>query len=271
MQRNNVRVLFLGDVVGKVGRTAISYYLKNNKKSKNIDFVIANGENATHGRGISYSHYNNLLSYGVDAITSGNHFFDNRDYLNKSYEFDKMIRPINFDKSCPLEGTKVFTLKDKTKIRVSNAIGRVFLNQAQSNPFYDLEKIAMEDKDTIHIVDFHAEATAEKRVMGEFLNGIVTAVIGTHTHVQTNDAKLLSRSTFFLTDVGMNAEYDSVLGTRKTDSIYKTIKLLPAKFELDEEADALVNGVILDIDKETKRVTSFELINEVIKKEELFA
>ncbi len=269
MPKNNVRVLFLGDIVGPIGRRVVKYYLNYYKEKENIDFVIANGENATHGRGISFNHYNELINSGVDCLTSGNHFFENRDYLKDEYNFSSMIRPINFDEDCPLKGSEIFTLKDNTKIRVSNAIGRVFLNQAQYNPFYMLYNLTNEE-DVIHIVDFHAEATAEKRVLSEYLDGKVSAVIGTHTHVQTNDAKLLKEGTFFLTDAGMNGEYDSVLGTIKDNSIYKTVTLMPAKFETNETGDGLLNGVILDIDKESKKVTSFKLLNEVILKEELY-
>lgn len=267
MQRNNIRALILGDIVGPIGRNVVKYYLSNNKKKENIDFVIANGENVTHGHGLSYEHYLQLLSYGIDCITSGNHFFDSHDCFNKDYDFSNYIRPINLDKDAPLIGSKVYTIKDNIKIRVTNALGRVFMNNVQSNPFYDIDNIISNNEKTIHIVDFHAEATAEKRIMGEYLSNRVTAVFGTHTHVQTNDAKLLNDSTFFISDVGMNGQYDSVLGTDKDKSIYHTVKLLPKKFDVNLKGDGLLNGLILDINPDTYKVESFKVLNEVIKQE----
>lgn len=259
MPSNNFSLLFLGDVVGPLGRLAVKNYLAANK----FDFVIANGENATHGHGLSYAHYQELLSYGVDAITSGNHFYNNKDAFDKNNDFGKEIRPLNLDPSTPLTGTNLFTARDGTKIRVSNVMGRVFLAGAQSNPFYEMDKVIVEDKENIlHIVDFHAEATAEKRAMGEYLDGRVTAVIGTHTHVQTNDGKVLKKGTFFLTDAGMNGAYDSILGDEVEGSLKRTLTGLPAIFDVPRSGTYQVNGVVLSIDKDTDKVVSYKLVNE---------
>ena len=264
MQNNNMfTLLFLGDIVGPIGREGVRKYLANNK----FDFVIANGENATHGHGLNYSHYHELLTYGVDCITSGNHYFNCKDIFDEKYVFEKAVRPYNFDKMAPGVGTNLFTSKDGTKIRVTNMIGRVYLaNLAQTSPFYDFDEIynKYKDENCIHFVDFHAEATAEKRIFGEYVDGRVTAVCGTHTHVQTNDAKLLSKGTFFLTDAGMNGEYDSCLGDDKEGAIYRTITGMPGKLEVNRTGTCLINGVILTIDKTTNKVVKFELVNQKI-------
>ena len=249
MPSNNFSLLFLGDVVGPLGRLAVKNYLAANK----FDFVIANGENATHGHGLSYAHYQELLSYGVDAITSGNHFYNNKDAFDKNNDFGKEIRPLNLDPSTPLTGTNLFTARDGTKIRVSNVMGRVFLAGAQSNPFYEMDKVIAEDKENIlHIVDFHAEATAEKRAMGEYLDGRVTAVIGTHTHVQTADERILPQGTGFITDIGMTGAHHSILG-RKVENVVKAMRTqLPYPYDVAEE-DSRISGIIATIDTQTKK------------------
>ena len=261
--KDDFTLLFLGDVVGPIGREAVKTFLKG----KSYDFVIANGENATHGHGLSYSHYNELLSYGIDAITSGNHFFNCKDIFNEKYHFDREVRPYNFDPMAPGNGTKVFESKDGSRIRVTNFIGRVFTGTlAQTSPFYDFDKIEKEDemdKPFIHFVDFHGEATAEKRVFAEYVDGRATIVVGTHTHVQTNDAKLLSKGTFFLTDVGMNGEYDSCLGDDKEAALHRTITGMPASLQVNRTGKKMVNGVSLTIDRLSKKVKEFHLINEV--------
>ena len=262
-----VRILFLGDIVGPLGRTGVKKYLALHKEADHIDFVIANGENTTHGHGLSYDHYQELLSYGIDAITSGNHFFNTPDCFKHSKEMTSALRPYNLDKNCPGLGTKVFTIRDGIKIRVTNLLGRVYLTMTQGNPFYSLDEIiSKNDEDVkIHFIDFHAEATGEKRCLAEYADGRVTAVIGTHTHVQTNDAKCLSKGTFFLSDVGMNGAYDSSLGDEKAPSIYRTMTGMPTMMAVPKKGRILVNGVRLDIDEETGRVLNSLLINETME------
>lgn len=260
-----IRILFLGDIVGPLGREGVKKYLSLHKEKDQIDFVIANGENTTHGHGLSYSHYKELLSYGIDSITSGNHFFNSPDCFHYSKEMTEAIRPYNLDKACPGIGSKIYPLKDGTKIRVSNLLGRVYLTMTQSNPFYAFDEIDGLEKADIHIVDFHAEATGEKRCFGEYIDGRATAVIGTHTHVQTNDAKLLNKGTFFLSDVGMNGAYDSSLGDDKAPSIYRTMTGMPTSLSVPRKGKILVNGVLLTIDKESKRVIDYQLVNETME------
>lgn len=262
MRNNQIRILFLGDIVGPLGREAVKRYLAYHKKSDEIDLVIANGENATHGHGLSVNHYNELIDAGVDVITSGNHFYNSPDALHRPKGFPMAIRPLNLDKSTPGQGT-ISIEREGVKIRVTNALGRTFINLAQSNPFYAVEDVIGEDE--IHIVDFHAEATAEKRCLAEYLDGRVTAVIGTHTHVQTNDAKILNKGTFFLTDAGMNGAYDSCLGDEKDNAIYRTMTGIPAALSVPRKGRMLVNGVLMDVDVKTKEVASFKLIDETME------
>ncbi len=262
-----VRILFLGDIVGPLGREGVKRYLSLHKESDHIDFVIANGENTTHGHGLSFDHYRELLSDGIDCITSGNHFFNTPDCFNKTKQMTQAIRPYNLDKNCPGIGTQVFETKGGVKIRVSNLLGRVFLTMTQGNPFYALDEIiASNEADVkIHIVDFHAEATGEKRCLAEYGDGKITALIGTHTHVQTNDAKCLSKGTFFLSDAGMNGAYDSSLGDEKSASIYRTMTGMPTTMAVPRKGKILVNGVRFDVDETTGKVVSFILINETME------
>lgn len=267
MQNKEVfSLLFLGDIVGPIGREGVKRYLSAHRDE--YDFIVANGENATHGHGLSYSHYKELLSYGIDVLTSGNHFFNCKDIFNENYDFSKEVRPYNLSKMAPLTGTKVFSAKDSTRIRVTNFIGRVFTgNLAQTSPFSDFDEILKEDETNpvqIHLVDFHGEATAEKRVFGEYADGRATIVVGTHTHVQTNDAKTLSKGTFFLTDAGMNGEYDSCLGDDKEAAIYRTMTGMPSALEVNRVGICMINAVSIQIDRNTWKVKAYRLVNENI-------
>lgn len=257
-----VRIIFFGDIVGPLGRKAVKKYLDLHKEKDEIDFIIANGENTTHGHGLSLSHYKELLSYGIDCLTSGNHFFNSPDATRYAKEMDKQIRPYNFDSDCPGIGTKTFTTKDGIEIQVTNMIGRIYMNGAQTNPFYDMDSILSNSKAKIHILDFHAEATAEKRIMAEYLDGRISAVFGTHTHVQTNDAKILSKGTLFLTDVGMNGAYYSSLGDDIQPAMYRTISLMPASLSVPRVGKMLINAIQFDINTNTNQIIEYHLINE---------
>lgn len=258
-----IKVLILGDVVGPLGRQGVKKYLALHKEKDQFDFVIANGENATHGHGLSLDHYKELIADGVDCVTNGNHLFNSPDLFNHVEDFQYAIRPLNLDPGVPLKGSLIFTLNNGAKIRVSNVLGRVFIPMAQTNPFYAMDEVLKYDKEPIiNLVDFHAEATAEKRIMAEYLDGRVTAVFGTHTHVQTNDPKILNKGTFFLTDVGMNGAYDSVLGDAKEGSMKRTITGMPATMEVFKKGKILVNGLILKISTVTGLVEEYQLVNE---------
>lgn len=262
MPSNVLKILFFGDVVGPLGRLALKEYLELHRKQDGVDFVIANGENTTHGRGLSVKHYQDLIRLGVDCVTSGNHFFNTPEAVRCIKDYPLSLRPYNLDESVPGVGTKVFDIGG-VPVRVTNLLGRVFLPMTQRNPFYCLDDIfKMDEEPIIHIVDFHAEATAEKRCLAEYADGKITALIGTHTHVQTNDPKLLNQGTFFLTDAGMNGAYDAVLGDEKNASIYKTMTGIPTSQDVPRKGKLLINGVSLEIDVATRRVVHYQLINE---------
>ncbi len=250
-----MNILFIGDVVGKVGRNEVINRLSYLKNKYSIDFVIANLENATHGKGLSLGHYRTMTEAGINCVTMGNHYYRVADVLTKNEEFVNMIRPGNIHTSTPGVGTKVFTVKDKT-IRVTNLIGKVFIDMADTNPFDYLNNIIeKEDKTDIHIVDFHAEATGEKMCLAKAFDGKLTAVLGTHTHVQTNDARILPLGTGFMSDVGMCGLYESILGVEPKEVINRTWKGIPGKFVTPESGRGQLNAAILEIDDTTNKLT----------------
>ena len=196
--------------------------------------------------------YNELISYGIDVVTLGNHFLLATESLNVLDRSEKLVRPLNIHSSIPGKGSKVFECKGY-KIRVTNILGKVFINDLNpSNPYDAIDEVLKESKELIHFVDFHAEATAEKLSLGWYLDGKVSAVIGTHTHVPTADERILPQGTAYLTDVGMTGPYDGIIGTRRDLVIHKQRTGLPVKFDI-QEGDAQLNACVIDIDEETVR------------------
>tara|TARA_Y100001936_G_C16015827_1_gene636392 strand:+ start:77 stop:883 length:807 start_codon:yes stop_codon:yes gene_type:complete len=249
-----MRILFLGDVVGQTGCNAIKINLSNIIKEENIDFTIVNGENAANeGVGITQNILDEFLSCGVDVVTSGNHIWDQKE----TYEFIKnqsrLLRPLNMDKSLPGHGFVVLNSRTGLKIGVLNLIGNVFMKKSD-DLFLTLKnflenKSLKKDYDCL-VVDIHGEITSEKMAIGHYLDGKASLVVGTHTHIPTNDARILSRGTGYMTDAGMCGDYDSVIGMDKNNSIKRffkedSIKHYPSKGE------ASISGVIVDLDKET--------------------
>lgn len=248
-----MKILFIGDIVGKNGRETVERNLAGLKKKYQIDFVIANGENVTHGKGIIYNHYKNLVKTGVDCITLGNHYDSKseiKDYIDGA---TSIIRPYNLEKEFPGTGTVLYK-GDQYSIRVTNLLGRAFMEEKVKNPFDCLKEILEhEERADIHIVDFHAEATGEKQCMGWAFDGQVSAVLGTHTHVQTRDARILPNGTAFMSDVGMVGAYNGILGDKKEAVINRVWHDLPGRFEVDDRDDSVLSAVVLDIDPETGR------------------
>lgn len=254
-----MKILFCGDIVGKVGRKAISSVLPMLKDKYNIDFTIGNGENITHGKGIIRKHYDFLIENGIDCVTLGNHYDTKKDIVNYIEDVDKMVRPANLLESFPGEGSKVYKIKG-IKIRVTNILGNVFMNRDISNPYLKLKEICEEDDSNIHIVDFHAEATSEKQTFGFLFDGKISALLGTHTHVQTNDDKILENGTAYISDVGMCGVNDSILGFEKHSVINKTIFGKDERFKLLESADYIFSAVVLTIDNKTGKCKKIEKI-----------
>lgn len=260
-----MKVLFVGDVVGSIGRKMLIESLPALKAKYRPQLTIVNGENAAAGRGITEKIYKEFLQAGVDVITMGNHTWDNRDIFEFiGNEKIKMIRPVNFPEGTPGLGYKIIQI-NQHKIAVINVQGRVFLN-ALDDPFRKMDAILEEigNETNCIFVDFHAEATSEKQAMGWYLDGRVSAVVGTHTHIQTNDARILPQGTAYLTDAGMTGAYDSILGVERHIILEKFLTQLPVRHEIPEEGRKLLSGCYIEIDDRTGRATKIEniLINE---------
>lgn len=216
-----------------------------------IDFVIANAENATHGKGLIRHHYEELIDDGIDVITLGNHY-DNKSEIRRYIDSaDRLIRPLNLIHEYPGEGSILFEYNGIT-IRVTNLLGSAFMDENVNNPYYSLlELINNEEKADIHIVDYHAEATGEKLCLAYALDGKVSAVLGTHTHVQTRDYQILENGTAFISDVGMTGFVSGALGFSKESVIKKIVYGEMSRFELPTKGKGLLSAVVLDIDELT--------------------
>ena len=249
-----MRILFFGDIVGEVGRKAVLNNVEKLVNKYQIDFVIANGENATHGKGLIERHYEELIDGGVDCITLGNHYMSKDQILDYIDDATALVRPLNLSKRIGGVGTTLFNVHG-VKIRVTNILGVAFMKEEVSSPYYSLKQLtdSLADEDSIHIVDYHAETTSEKIAFGYAFDGVVSAVIGTHTHVQTNDARILDNGTGYITDAGMCGDANGVLGFEKNSVMNKTLFGNNSKFEIDVNAQQMVNAVVIDIDDRTKK------------------
>ena len=263
-----MKVLFLGDIFGNPGRTCILKELPWLINDNEIDIVIANGENAAGGIGIIPSIADMLLASGIDVLTSGNHIYKKKEIYEYLKNEPRLLKPANFPPNTPGNGYYIFSNEktDNAKIAVINICGRVFVENLDC-PFRKMDEILAEiGKITkIIIVDFHAEVTSEKMAMGWYLNGRVSAVIGTHTHVQTADERILSGGTAFISDVGMVGSRDSVIGVKKELIIERFIKMMPQKFVVANN-DIWINGVIIEIDDNTGQAKSILRINYPVNK-----
>ncbi len=255
-----MKILCIGDVVSRVGRDMLFKYVDDMKYQKNIDLVIANGENSTHGRGMARNAYDELMRAGVDIVTMGNHTWDCKEVVDIMRREDNVIRPANYSRFCPGEGSLVYTAKNGVKVGVINLIGRTYLDPADS-PFDRAEsEISKIKKSTnIILVDFHAEATSEKLAMSYFLDGKVSAVFGTHTHVQTADETIFPNGTGVITDLGMTGPQFSILGRECTPIIERFRTGMPQKFGIATGKGQFC-GCIFDIDEESGKCIEVERI-----------
>lgn len=244
-----MKILFLGDIVGKLGRQVVKNNLEKLVKKYQVDFVIANGENTTHGKGLIEKHYYELLDAGVDCITLGNHYLSKDNLLDYIEDADALIRPLNISKRIGGEGSRLFEANG-VKIRVTNILGTAFMKEEVASPYYALKSLIdeIDGEDSIHVVDYHGEATGEKMCYGYAFDGLVSAVLGTHTHVQTNDAKILKNGTAFISDVGMCGAANGVLGFEKDSVMRVTMFGEKGRFGFDDEDDKLLNGVVINFD-----------------------
>lgn len=256
-----VNILFIGDIVGRPGRQAVSRELHRLVDRFNVDVVIANGENASGGFGITAETARELFACGIHMFTSGNHIWDKKEALEYLKKEERIIRPANYPEGAPGKGSTIVVTPGGIKVAVLNLVGRVFMDSLDC-PFKaaDREIAALSAVTNIILVDFHAEATSEKSSLGWYLDGRVSAVVGTHTHVQTADERILSAGTAYITDVGMTGAFDSVIGVRKEEPIYKFLTQLPAKFEVAKK-DLRLNGVVLTIDESSGKALGIERVN----------
>lgn len=245
-----MRILFIGDIVGNPGRAATTKFLKAHRDK--YDFIVANGENAAGGKGLTFEIVDQLLASGVSAITTGNHVWDNKEIFNFIETTPQLIRPANYPTEVTGRGVTIVASEDgRTQLGVINLAGQIFMNP-YTNPFHALNTILSEVKAVTPyiLLDFHAEATSEKIAMGWHADGRVGAVIGTHTHVQTADARVLPQGTAYITDVGMTGPYDSVIGTRIDLVIERFLTMMPTRFVVAKENVKLC-GAVIELDDET--------------------
>ncbi len=254
-----MRILFIGDIVGAQGRRMVLEHLPRLLDEYAIDFTIANGENCSGGFGLNQKNFRELVDCGIDAFTMGNHMWDNRDIYNFIDHEERLVRPANFPPSLPGRGWQQYQVAGQ-KLIVANVVGRVFMT-AFDCPFRTMDAILQENavEDVAIFVDIHAEATSEKMALGWYLDGRVAAVVGTHTHIQTNDARILPRGTGYLTDAGMTGPRDSILGVEREIIIGRFLTGVSPRFEV-ASGDLQFNGVIFDIGPDHK-TQKMELLN----------
>jgi metallophosphoesterase (TIGR00282 family) len=258
-----MRLLFLGDVVGRPGRRAVAQILPRLVARERVDFVVANCENASGGKGIDPRSAEELRDAGVDVLTSGNHVWQNRDIVPYLRETTRLLRPLNFAPGTPGRGwTVVEARRGRPAVAVVNLIGRAFMAPADC-PFRAVEQVLPEVRReaAVIVVDMHAEATSEKVGMGRFLDGRVTAVVGSHTHIQTADESVLPGGTGYLTDAGMCGPEESVLGMKIAPVLERFLTQMPVRFEV-AQGPVLVQGMLLDIDGTGGRTVSVRRVRE---------
>lgn len=253
MQDDDIKILFIGDIIGKPGRLAVKALMGELTDRYKPELIIANGENAAHGMGITPDIAGFLFELGIDVITTGNHIWDQKSiipYINTQFN---LLRPANYPSSSPGKGYGIFNSRSERKIGVINLEGRVFMKGYIESPFTVVKDIIGEiggEADAL-IIDFHAEATSEKEALALYLDGEISALFGTHTHVQTNDDMILPKGTAYITDVGMVGSKYSVLGTNKDIAIRRYLTGMPEKF-IPEENNIVLNAVQVIVDKKTK-------------------
>ena len=248
-----MKILAVGDIVGENGLRKLKEILPNLKQQEKIDFIIVNGENVAGGMGITEKLFNQIIQAGADVVTLGNHTWSKKDIFN-FIDNEKLIRPANYPKGVVGKGYNIYKCKNK-KIAVMNLLGRTNMGILTENPFLEADNIINKVKDEVDyiILDFHAEATAEKIAMKEYLEGRVNIIFGTHTHVQTADEEITKSGMGYISDLGMTGPKDSVIGMDKRASIKRFVTTLPEKYRI-AEGESKFNGCIFEIDDETGRI-----------------
>lgn len=259
------RLFYLGDIVGSSGRIAIQTHLPAFKTEKKIDFVVANVENAAHGFGLTPKIAKEIFDCGIDAFTGGNHIFDKKE-VNQVFQDhpDRVVRPANYPPETPGRGSSVVLSKSGTPVGIVNVMGKVFMEPQLDCPFRAAQREVggLREKTKLILVDIHAEVTSEKQAMAVFLDGQVSCVVGSHTHVPTADERIYPNGTGFLTDAGMNGPYDSIIGMQTPLILHRFLKRTPMKMEV-AEGPGIFQGVIFDLDPQTGRCVNIERVRKV--------
>lgn len=253
-----MKILFLGDVMGRAGRQAIIDKLPKLRTALALDFVVVNGENASGGRGLTAAHARQFLEAGADAITLGDHAFDQKDMLQFAEVEPRIVRPLNFAKTAPGKGARVLTATGGRRVLVTQVLGQVFMKRAYDDPFSAVEAALKTHGGAVQaaVVDIHCEATSEKMALGHWCDGRASLAVGTHTHIPTGDAQILPGGTAYLTDAGMCGDYDSVIGMHKLEPIRRFVTGMPKeKFE-PAAGPVTLSGVVVETDDRTGKATS---------------
>ena len=258
-----MKLLLIGDIFGAPGREMILSQVNSIKEEKGIQFMIANGENIAHGNGITQNYYKFLLENHINVGTLGNHSFANHDIYHFIDEAKNLVRPLNMPKGVPGKGY-VTIRYNQLLITVFQVMGRTFMNTALDCPFQRTEELLKEVPSDIYICDFHGEATSEKLAFANYFDGRIQVIVGTHTHVQTNDAHLLPKGTMYMTDLGMTGPLDGIIGVDPTPIIKRFLTGMPVRHIPMETGRKQLNGLIVEINESSHKVTNFEIVN-VIK------
>ncbi|WP_323786141.1 TIGR00282 family metallophosphoesterase [Thalassovita sp.] len=261
-----MRILFLGDVMGRAGRRAVSETLPRLRDEWRLDFVVVNGENASSGAGLSAAHAKLLLEAGADCVTLGDHAFDQKEMLQFIESEPRIIRPINFAKGAPGRGHRVFADRRGRKILVAQVLGNVFMKRAFDDPFSAIDTVLRQNvlggAVQAALVDVHCEATSEKMGMGHFCDGRASLVVGTHTHVPTGDAQILPGGAGFLTDAGMCGDYNSVIGMEKAEPMRRFVTGMAKSRFTPALGEATLSGVFVETDDRTGKATDIRMIRQ---------
>ncbi len=262
-----MKMLFLGDVMGRAGRAAVVERLPKLRDDWRLDFVVVNGENASNGMGLSGAHAKTLLDAGADCITLGDHAFDQKDMLQFIQSEPRVIRPLNIARGdVPGKGFRVFTARAGRKVLVTQALGQVFMKQPYSDPFSAVDQVLRAHPRggmvQAAIVDMHCEATSEKMGMGHYCDGRVSLVVGTHTHIPTADTQILQGGTAFQADAGMCGDYNSVIGMEKTEPMRRFVTGMPKSRFTPALGEATLSGVYVETDDRTGAATRIEMVRQ---------
>ena len=261
-----MKILFLGDVVGRSGRTAIIEHLPRLRDAWRLDFVVVNGENASNGVGLTGAHAKLILAAGADCITLGDHAFDQRDMMQFIENEPRIIRPMNYAKSAPGKGARVFEATQGRKILVAQALGQVFMKRPFDDPFSAADQVLrahpLGGLVNASLIDIHCEATSEKMGMGHFCDGRASVVVGTHTHIPTADAMILPGGTAFQSDAGMCGDYNSVIGMEKAEPMRRFVTGMSKGRFTPAEGPATLSGLYVETDDRSGKATRVEMVRQ---------